>query len=151
MSASVSSPSTDRRSGDRQHGDPAGLVLLVDGQHARVEHARARELPLTLNSRGPGVYNGKAVLRTATDVRVHAVQATVAAPGTRATLEFACPIKHSVVQEVPVVNNSAADWTVRAALSGEIGALERRDYPEPLVDHKKQQASFKALYATIRS
>ena len=35
-------------------------------------------------------------------------------------------------------------------LSGEIGALERRDYPEPLVDHKKQQAKFKALYATIR-
>ena len=36
-------------------------------------------------------------------------------------------------------------------LSGEIGALERRDYPVPLVDHKKQQARFKALYATIRS
>ena len=36
-------------------------------------------------------------------------------------------------------------------LSGEIGALERRDYPEPLVDHKKQQAKFKSLYATIRS
>ena len=36
-------------------------------------------------------------------------------------------------------------------LSGEIGALERRDYPEPLVDHKKQQARFKALYATIRT
>ena len=36
-------------------------------------------------------------------------------------------------------------------LSGEIGALERRDYPEPLVDHKRQQARFKALYATIRS
>ena len=38
-----------------------------------------------------------------------------------------------------------------ALLSGEIGALEWRDYPEPLVDHKKQQARFKALYATIRS
>ncbi|QNI63172.1 FAD-binding domain-containing protein [Synechococcus sp. A15-44] len=36
-------------------------------------------------------------------------------------------------------------------LSGEIGALERRDYPEPLVNHKTQQAKFKALYATIRS
>ena len=36
-------------------------------------------------------------------------------------------------------------------LSGEIGALERRDYPEPLVDHKRQQAKFKSLYATIRS
>ena len=36
-------------------------------------------------------------------------------------------------------------------LSGDIGALERRDYPEPLVNHKTQQAKFKALYATIRS
>ncbi len=36
-------------------------------------------------------------------------------------------------------------------LSGEIGALERRGYPELLIDHKQQQAHFKALYATIRS
>jgi deoxyribodipyrimidine photo-lyase len=36
-------------------------------------------------------------------------------------------------------------------LSGEIGGLERRDYPEQLVNHKTQQAKFKALYATIRS
>ena len=38
----------------------------------------------------------------------------------------------------------------RDLISGEIGALERRGYPEPLVDHKRQQAQFKALYATIR-
>ena len=36
-------------------------------------------------------------------------------------------------------------------LSGQIGALERRGYPEPLIDHKEQQAQFKSLYATIRS
>ena len=36
-------------------------------------------------------------------------------------------------------------------LSGEIGALERRGYPEPLVNHKIQQAKFKALYATIKA
>ncbi|WP_115120257.1 deoxyribodipyrimidine photo-lyase [Synechococcus sp. UW105] len=35
-------------------------------------------------------------------------------------------------------------------LSGEIAALERRGYPELLVDHKQQQARFKVLYATIR-
>ena len=35
-------------------------------------------------------------------------------------------------------------------LSGEIGALERRGYPEPLVNHKIQQARFKSLYATIK-
>ena len=34
-------------------------------------------------------------------------------------------------------------------LSGSIGALERRGYPEPIVDHKRQQAHFKALYATL--
>jgi deoxyribodipyrimidine photo-lyase len=39
----------------------------------------------------------------------------------------------------------------RDLISGEIGALERRGYPEPLVEHKRQQAQFKALYATIRS
>ena len=39
----------------------------------------------------------------------------------------------------------------RARSSGEISALERRDYPEPLENHKTQQAKFKALYATIRS
>ena len=39
----------------------------------------------------------------------------------------------------------------RDLISGEIGALERHGYPEPLVEHKRQQALFKALYATIRS
>jgi deoxyribodipyrimidine photo-lyase len=34
-------------------------------------------------------------------------------------------------------------------LSGRIGALERRGYPEPIVDHKLQQAHFKALYAAL--
>jgi deoxyribodipyrimidine photo-lyase len=34
-------------------------------------------------------------------------------------------------------------------LSGRIGALERRGYPEPIVEHKQQQARFKALYATL--
>ena len=36
-------------------------------------------------------------------------------------------------------------------ISGEIAALERRGYPELLINHKVQQAKFKALYATIRS
>ncbi|WP_028953457.1 FAD-binding domain-containing protein [Synechococcus sp. CC9616] len=36
-------------------------------------------------------------------------------------------------------------------LSGDIAGLERRGYPEPLINHKLQQAHFKALYATIRS
>ena len=34
-------------------------------------------------------------------------------------------------------------------LSGEIAPMERRGYPEPLVNHKQQQARFKALYAAL--
>ena len=32
-------------------------------------------------------------------------------------------------------------------LSGRIAPLERRGYPEPLVDHRQQQARFRQLYA----
>jgi len=38
----------------------------------------------------------------------------------------------------------------RDLLSCEIAPLERRGYPAPVVNHKQQQARFKALYATIR-
>jgi deoxyribodipyrimidine photo-lyase len=34
-------------------------------------------------------------------------------------------------------------------ISGEIGSLERRGYPAPLVNHRQQQARFKALYAAL--
>jgi len=34
-------------------------------------------------------------------------------------------------------------------ISGDIGALERRGYPQPVVNHKQQQARFKALYAAL--
>ena len=34
-------------------------------------------------------------------------------------------------------------------LSGEITPLERRGYPEPIVDHRQQQARFKALHASL--
>ncbi len=37
----------------------------------------------------------------------------------------------------------------RDLLSGEIAPLERRGYPAPIVNHKLQQARFKALYASL--
>ncbi|WP_411876580.1 FAD-binding domain-containing protein [Vulcanococcus limneticus] len=37
----------------------------------------------------------------------------------------------------------------RDLLSGEIAPLERRGYPAPIVNHKVQQARFKALYASL--
>jgi deoxyribodipyrimidine photo-lyase len=34
-------------------------------------------------------------------------------------------------------------------ISGDIAPLERRGYPEPIVNHREQQARFKALYAGL--
>ena len=36
-------------------------------------------------------------------------------------------------------------------ISGQIPSLERRDYPPPLVDHRRQQARFKMLYAALKA
>ncbi|MFL0780839.1 MAG: deoxyribodipyrimidine photolyase, partial [Prochlorococcus sp.] len=36
-------------------------------------------------------------------------------------------------------------------ISGDLPALERRGYPEALVNHKLQQARFKVLYAEMRN
>ena len=36
-------------------------------------------------------------------------------------------------------------------ISGEIAPLERRGYPAPIVNHKRQQAHFKELYAGLKS
>jgi deoxyribodipyrimidine photo-lyase len=41
--------------------------------------------------------------------------------------------------------------STRDLISGAIAPLERRGYPAPLVNHKIQQARFKALYATIKT
>jgi len=34
-------------------------------------------------------------------------------------------------------------------ISGQIAPLERRGYPAPIVDHRQQQARFKAIYAAL--
>jgi deoxyribodipyrimidine photo-lyase len=43
-----------------------------------------------------------------------------------------------------------AHVSTKELISGEIAPLERRGYPDLIVDHKHQQAHFKALYATIK-
>jgi len=42
-----------------------------------------------------------------------------------------------------------AHVATRDLISGDIAPLERRGYPEPVVNHKLQQARFKAIYASL--
>jgi hypothetical protein len=47
------------------------------------------------------------------------VECTVSAMGSRASLDFSCPARQSVTQEVPVINVSDKDWAITASLSGD--------------------------------
>ena len=52
-------------------------------------------------------------------MRVYELSGACAAPGVSASLDFTTPARMPLKQEVPIVNNSDADWSVSAALRGE--------------------------------
>jgi hypothetical protein len=75
-------------------------------------------LRLALAPRGSGVYPVKLTLTSAYDTRVVLVTFTAAVRGRNSSLEFESPARASVVQEVPLVNNSDRPLEVRAKLFG---------------------------------
>eukprot|EP00961_Rhodomonas_salina_P062481 838608-Rhodomonas_salina.1 len=79
----------------------------------------ANRLTLQLESKGPGKYEETVVLRSRLDVRVYAIEMVVAPPEQRAALEFACALRQSIHQSIPVVNASNAAWNIQAKLSGD--------------------------------
>jgi hypothetical protein len=77
------------------------------------------KLPLELRPMGPGTYKGRVILRSAFDVRVLDVEATVTAMGTRAELTFSCPARQAISQDIPIINHSSTQWVIQASLSGQ--------------------------------
>ena len=59
------------------------------------------------------------MLVSALDVRVYELAGTATAQGLKAALEFESHARQPVVQELPIVNGSAQDWSVQAALKAE--------------------------------
>ena len=85
----------------------------------RQQVAMNNKLPLELRPIGPGKYEGRVILRSAFDVRVLDVEATVTAMGTRAELTFSCPARQAISQDIPIINHSNTPWVIDAALNGE--------------------------------
>lgn len=48
-----------------------------------------------------------------TDIRVYLLNCSVRLEGRKADFEFSAPARQEVIQEIPVVNNSDFDWTIR--------------------------------------
>ena len=76
-------------------------------------------LPLTLDPRGPGIYPVRVVLSSEQDIRVVDAEFTVAKLAQQAELEFECPARQQIVQEVPLVNSSDKPLNVKAVCTGD--------------------------------
>ncbi|KAJ3321010.1 Cilia- and flagella-associated protein 47 [Boothiomyces sp. JEL0866] len=78
------------------------------------------ELPITFLPKAPGKYVCKIVLNCIefSDVRVYVVNGMARSEGSIAELEFNVKAKQNVVQDIPIVNTSNEDWSIKAALQG---------------------------------
>ena len=85
----------------------------------RPQPAMNNKLPLELRPQGPGKYDGRIILRSAFDIRVLDVEATVTAQGTRAELTFSCPARQAISQDIPIINHSDREWVIQSSLSGD--------------------------------
>ena len=82
-------------------------------------NADANKLQLRFVPNEPGQYTSEVLLLSPLDVRLYDLAGSCSAPPQSAALEFVTPARMPLRQELPVVNNSDADWSVSANLRGE--------------------------------
>jgi hypothetical protein len=73
---------------------------------------------LQLACKGPGTYPCQLTLTSAVDTRTVEVEILVTPEFGKATLEFLCSARQTIMQEIPLVNNSEKQITVNTKLSG---------------------------------
>ena len=74
---------------------------------------------LNFAPRGPGTYHCYVMLTSTYDVRVIMIEGRARSPGMKAELEFACPARQQITQDIPVTNSSDKEWVISAQLGGE--------------------------------
>ncbi|KAJ3219077.1 Cilia- and flagella-associated protein 47 [Dinochytrium kinnereticum] len=69
----------------------------------------------------PGKYSGKIVLigTEVSDVRVFSIQGVAISEGSKAELDFSVPVRQTLVQDIPIVNKTDEDWTIKATIQGQ--------------------------------
>jgi len=119
----------------QQQGSPAPPRVTTDDPN---------QLLMTLSPQGPGLYPVKIVLTSATDVRVVDVEFQVQAEPLVASLDFRCPARQHITQQVPLVNNSSdKTLSVRATLKGK-GFIGPREMSVPPNSTQYYPLQFKA-------
>ncbi|KAJ3013810.1 Cilia- and flagella-associated protein 47 [Thoreauomyces humboldtii] len=88
-----------------------------DKKHVGTIEHNHTELPIAFHPRSPGKYTGRILLTCldTSDLRVLAISAVAISEGSRATLHFAIPARQTVIQDIPIVNRTDEDWTIKGS------------------------------------
>ena len=68
------------------------------------------------------VYEGDIILTNIekpNDIRIYRLYVDVKPKEIKATLEFFCPVKETIVQKIPIDNKSDKDWMIKGEITGQ--------------------------------
>ena len=102
---------------------PKTFFLAKPGSNAdkkgRAANVVGQSFTINFTPKAPGVYNALLLLTSQYDVRLIAIEAKSRSPGVKGDLEFNCPARQQIVQDIPISNSSDNEWVITASLNGE--------------------------------
>ena len=84
------------------------------------------------------VYEGEIILTNIdkpNDIRIYKLYVDVKPKEIKATLEFFCPVKETIVQKIPIDNKSDKDWMIKAEISGQTNGYFRVESDKRIPKH----------------
>ena len=84
------------------------------------------------------VYEGEIILTNIdkpNDIRIYKLYVDVKPKEIKATLEFFCPVKETIVQKIPIDNKSDKDWMIKAEISGQTNGYFRVESEKRIPKH----------------
>jgi hypothetical protein len=119
------------KAGTLQRDNPKGQAPTPRGKKGEPaqrepsaqDGSASNALELTCNPAKPASYTCYVILKSLdrTDIRLYEYKLTAIPQKIKAQLEFRVPARGSVMQEIPIVNNSSQEWKVLADLEPKSG------------------------------
>ena len=84
------------------------------------------------------VYEGDIILTNlekGNDIRIYKLYVDVKPKEIRATLEFFCPVKETIIQKIPIDNKSDKDWMIKAEITGQTNGFFKVDNDKRIPKH----------------
>ena len=95
-------------------------------------------LKVKFNSKVCMVYEGDITLvnmEKPNDIRIYKLYVDVKPKEIRATLEFFCPVKETIIQKIPIDNKSDKDWMIKAEIAGQTNGFFKVDSDKRIPKH----------------